>query len=137
MAEYPSNQMCVCVCVCVCGLASCVLCGCVLFQCVGVSTLADCRLKTIGLKTLMERLTNRELYPLAIALCSFLKYSPDEGEIPVLMHWAKKRVRTRLLLLLCMTCISEDHLLNATLSGDGCVHMSDIYKVNFVQLLLY
>ena len=76
---------CVCVCVCVCVLLQCV--------CVCVS-LASWRLTTIGLKTLMDRLTNRELYPLAIALCGFLKYSPDEGEIPVLMHWARKKVRT-------------------------------------------
>ena len=73
------------VCVCVCALLQ------------YVSCLASCRLNTIGLKVLMDRLTNRELYPLAIALCGFLKYSSDEGEIPVLMHWARKRVRTRLL----------------------------------------
>ena len=69
------------------------------------------------MKVLMERLTNRGLYPLAIALCSFLKYSSDEGEIPVLMHWARKQVRTCPLLLLvyytisCWCCVmlcSED-----------------------------
>ena len=93
------------------------VCGCVLLQCVGVFALASCRLKTIGLKTLMERLTNRELYPLAIALCSFLKYSSDEGEIPVLMHWAKKRVRTRLLLLLIydLYIMPDKHLLDTQL----------------------
>lgn len=81
-------------------------------------TLASRRLATIGLKTLMDRLTNRELYPLAIALCGFLKYSPDEGEIPVLMHWARKKVRTHPLSVWRDCYVYSFLLLHTTLSGD-------------------
>jgi hypothetical protein len=50
------------------------------------------QLRTLTIKSLIHRIINRGLYPLALKFCHFLKFTPEEGEIPVLMHWAEKKI---------------------------------------------
>jgi len=43
---------------------------------------------------MIDRLISRRLYPLAIAICDYLKLSPVEGKSRVLGHWACYKVET-------------------------------------------
>ena len=38
------------------------------------------------------RLINRELYPLALEVCNYLRVSPVDGEVKILRQWAIRKV---------------------------------------------
>ena len=40
------------------------------------------------------RLINRELYPLALETCNYLRVPPIDGEVKILRQWAMRKVYT-------------------------------------------
>ena len=43
------------------------------------------------------RLINRELYPVALEICNYLRVPPVEGEVKILRQWAVRKVGYRIL----------------------------------------